>query len=929
MRNFKKLASLLALALVVFSMLMFASCGGDNTDGSSSTSSSNEESTNSSVESSVPNESTTDSSSESDTTGSSENTGNSSTTESAKPGDENDEDNPNLVTVTVLNQLGKPVSGAIVQICSGEICFSKPIQTGADGKGSREYTLNGEILKAKIGSINGMDDFLASEEYVYFEEGSREITITIQKVTVNVFDGSSENNDVIEGAQVQLYQGEYALEGNLITDADGVVSGFVALTGGEFSAKVTKFFINANMYEVSEKAVAFGQGVFDGTIAVSQKIAYAVKLVDFMSGEPFAGVKVKLWLGNSFEDVATTDENGVVRFENVGDGEYSIEIVFDSPAYVAIGASEEDGRHYFADTKTLTIDVIEMSTIKYTVNVSNGIAGQTVVVYNIDNAEYGVFETDENGVVEFEVPHGNYTVVLATEDGKYAKPVSFIKGGKTTGTIEVTDKIAGSSKDAPIVLTLGEISYNFEAGKAVWFAIPNASGKCLKVGTEVNIEFDGIVEKADGYYYFTVEKGEMAVFSVKLDANAENVCVETRAPGTVDDPFEVSGNVECDTTIDKGTIVYYSYTADKDGTLTVTIDGDVIVLFDEFINGLNMDAGAYMYPVKAGQTVLVSLDGSNLTKGLDAVVGFSLEDKKLDYTIKVTIDGDAVADVVVVLYAKNGEELVEVASATTDEEGMCVLEQIAYASNYVLKAECPEGYTFVMEETELGLDIYGAYYLTKIKTGESDAPFEFDTTDERNETAVIAENDTVWYVVYVRPGMDSKFSIVANSANAVIKIYNADTNEDGIIDENDTPIATVTSVGDKATYTFGTNGMQYIIAVSTADGNAEEIQLEYVSNTLPAGSNEETAIEIEKSGVYTAKVNDTVYYAYFGNDNCKLTVALTGNATLKRVIRTNEGSIIEDVDGNTLTIENTNGDWIFFAISADEAGEYEFTVTIE
>lgn len=954
MKNLRKLTLLLVVALVIVSMLVMASCDVTETTGSSneSTSSSKAEGTNSSVadgtqESQKPDESVTEStgdnvteSSKDDTTDSSvtedsttdssvteDSATGSSTTDSSVPGDGNDEDdvNPNLITVTVFNQLGKPVNGAVIQICQGETCFAKPVQTGANGIGSREYTLGQGQLKAKIVSIKGMDDFLASEEYVYFEDGSREITITIQKITVNVFD---DTNMAIEGAQVQLYQGEYAIDGDLITDANGVASGFVALTGGKFSAKVTKLLVNADKYDISGEAVGFDEGEYEGFLTISQKRALTVKLSDFMSGAPFAGIKVKLYLGNSFEDVATTDKNGIVRFDNVVDGNYSVEISFESPAYVSVGASEDDGRHYFVDSNVLNISVIELTNIVYTVNVSKGTAGETITVYDVNNAVFGTYETDENGTVVFEAPHGYYTAVLTTEDGKYAAPVSFVKGDSATGTIVKTDKVAGSAKDAPILL-VGEMTVDFEASKAVWFAIPNANGKCVTVGAEVFFEFDGsLVERVDGYYYFTAEKGEMAVFSVTSEVNAEGVWMETKAPGTIKDPYEVSGSVKNDVAIYVGETVYYSYIADKDGTLTVTIGGDVVVLFDGN-NGLNLDAGVFMYPVKAGQTVLVSLDGANLMTGIDTEVGFELGEKKLDYTISVTKDGDTADGVVVILYARNGEELVEVARATTDETGMCVFADIAYAGNYVIKAECPEGYTYIMEEVELGIEVYGSYYFTRIKTGEADAPFEFDTTEELKETAEIKENGTVWYTLYVRPNMESKFFLVANSANVVIKVYNSDTNDDGIIDGSDTPIATVNASDGKATYVFETNAMLYTIAVSTADGKAESVELEYASEELEGGATEENAIEIIESGTYTAKVNGTVYYVFAGNDSCKLTVTLTGNATLKQVIRSMDGSTLEPVDGNVLRIEDTEGTWIYFAISADEAGEYEFTVTVE
>ena len=938
MKNLKRFTTLLVIALVIFSVLALASCGNDGDTGASSDSSTNKpsSSSNSTQNSQKPDGSVADSSNggnatdssstggtmDSDITGS---TGN-STTDSSKPGDGTEDDvNPNLVTVTVLNQLGKPVSGAVVQICQGEICFAKPVQTGADGTGSREYDLGTDTLKAKLVSIKGMDDFLASEEYVYFEDGSREITITIQKITVNVFDDS---NEAIEGAQIQLYQGEYALDGDLITDADGVASGFVALTSGEFSATVSKLLMNADKYDLGKEPVSFDEGSYEGFLTVNKKKALTVKLSDFMSGTPLTGVKIKLWLEDSFEDVATTDANGIVRFENVGDGRYSVEISFESPAYVSVGASEEDGRHYFGETGVLDISVIELTNITYTVNVSKGTAGETITVYDINNAVFGTYETDEKGTVTFEAPHGYYTVVLTTEDGKYAAPVSFVKGDSATGTIVKTDKVAGSAKDAPILL-VGEMTVDFEASKAVWFAIPNANGKCVTAGVEVFFEFDGsMVERVDGYYYFTAEKGEMAVFSVTSEVNVEGAWIETKAPGTINDPYEVSGSVKDDVTIYVGETVYYSYTVDKDGTLTVTIGSDVLVLFDGN-NGLNLDAGVYMYPVKAGQTVLVSLDGSNLMTGVDAEVGFELSEKKLDYTISVTKDGDTVDGVVVILYAKNGSELVEVARATTDASGMCVFADIVYAGNYVIKAECPDGYTYITEEVELGVETFGSYYFTCIKTGEADAPFGFDTTDELKETAEVKENGTVWYTLYVFPNQSAKYYIVANNANAVLKIYNSDTNDDGIIDAKDTPIATVNASDGKATYVFETNAMLYTIAVSTADGQAESIELEYASEELEGGATEENAIEITEPGNYTANVDGTVYYVFAGNDSCKLTITLNGNATLKQIIRSMDGSTLEPVDGNVLTIEDTEGTWIYFAISADEAGEYEFTVTVE
>ena len=214
------------------------------------------------------------------------------------------------------------------------------------------------------------------------------------------------------------------------------------------------------------------------------------------------------------------------------------------------------------------------------------------------------------------------------------------------------------------------------------------------------------------------------------------------------------------------------------------------------------------------------------------------------------------------------------------------------------------------------------------KTGAPDAPFEFDTSNELMETVSVPANGTVWYTLYVRPSMSDKFYIVANSANVIIKVYNDDTNEDGIIDENDTPIGVSVAFGGESTYIFGANNTYYTIAVSTLDGSAEEIEIVYASQELPAGATVENAIEITEADTYTANVNGMVYYVFAGNDECELTITVTGNATLKVVHRSMDDVTVEDAENNTYTV-NTEGTWIYFAIAAEEAGEYEFTVTIK
>ena len=957
MKKFKKIAVLLVALIVAMSVLLvMASCGGDETDnssqgGQSSSTDSSSGTENSSANNSDTNNTTDDNNGGDDNSGNDDgnnggntgndgnndggNTGNGGNNDGGNTGNGGNNDggnteNPNLVKVTVLNQLGNPVKNAEIQICQGETCFNKPIITGNDGVGTREFTLGTGVLKAKINSIDGMIDFIASSEYVYFEENSRELTITVQKVVVNVYD---DKESAIEGAVVQLYQGENAFDGTIITDANGEAFAFVALNGNAISAKVTEI-MSGSGYVISNDTIEIEADDYNGTIIVKKNASYSVR-VSNMFGEAIVGAKVKLYSGKIFEDVANTDENGMVTFENLGEGQYSVEIIITSPAYKVLGASE-DGRHYFAAGSTvLEVSVVDVPEITYTVSVNGSDGGDIIDVLNIDNEIIATITTDETGVATFVAENGYYTAVLRTE-GKYAAPAFFVKDDSATGKITVSNKTAGSSKDAPIIL-VGELNLSIEAGQTLWFAIPNANKKTVTVVSEkgVGIKLGELLDFVNDETVefvtdmFIAGKGEMVVIGIKSN-EAQMLTLEPNAPGTINEPIDLSGclsdtaNME-KVLIDSDTSVYYTYTADKDGVICVEVNG-VTVMFNGNDTGLDLGDGKWAYPVMAGETVLVSFTHYET---VDANVAFTYGDLKVDYTVYVSVDGVSPEGIVVILYANVDGTLTEIARKTVDGEGICVFENISYASNYVVKVEnCPNGYESVYETVEALTSNFVSYMLTTIKTGAPDAPFEFDTVNELKETVTVPEDGTVWYTVYVRPSMENKFYIVAKSGNAIIKVYGEDTNNDGIINGDDTPIGVSVVFDGMSTYMFETNNKIYTIAVSTIDGSAEEIEVEYASQALSAGSTEENAIEITDAGTYTATVNGMVYYVFANNDSCKLTITVTGDATLKVIHRSLEGSTLEDAENNTYTVD-TEGTWIYFAISAENAGEYEFTVTVE
>ena len=292
----KKIAILMATLMLLLGMLaVFASCScngeggaGSSQSGASSSTDNGGSTGNSTTPSQNPgntdNSSTDNSTSNSGTdipgtnssttTPSTDNSGAGSSTVTP-PDDQKPQDDPNLVKVTVINrETGKGVNGAAIQICQGETCFFQPIKTGADGVGTRTYDLKEGQLKAKINSITGVDDFIASNEYVYFDEGSRELVIYVQRVVINVFD---DKEQAVDGAKIQLQMGENTYADSLITDPDGTVTGVITLHGGELSAKVTEV-LSGGAYDLSQAQATFESGEYGCTIIAKKKATYSVSI---------------------------------------------------------------------------------------------------------------------------------------------------------------------------------------------------------------------------------------------------------------------------------------------------------------------------------------------------------------------------------------------------------------------------------------------------------------------------------------------------------------------------------------------------------------------------------------------------------------------------------------------------------------------------
>ncbi|MBE6674144.1 MAG: hypothetical protein E7596_03445 [Ruminococcaceae bacterium] len=940
MKNFKRIASLvLALMLALSMVALMASCGEDENPPASSQSSTGNS-----------------------TTGSS-NTDNSTGT--SKPGndDEIDMSNPNLVKITVVDEKGNAIKGAEVQICQGENCFMMPIITGENGVGVREYSpLSEEVLKAKVKSIEGYKNYMlpADDGYVYFQSGSRELTITVRSITVNVFD---QNGKSIENATVQLYQGEYAFKGTLVTNEDGIASTFIAVSGDELSAVVTKIDSD-KAYDIESDPTAFGVGVYDGTVVVKKLEDYVVKL-STMLGTNIEGAKVELFNAENGRKQKTvyTNANGIAKFEGMTPAGYYVVVTIEDPTY-KIYTEDVDGKYYFADGSfTLMLGVVHVDRVTYTVKADKSLAGSWlsiydsnhnyVDIYDLSNEEIVSVTFDENGVATFMAPYGEYIVVCySPDDNKYAVPVVFTKNGVLEGEVTLKDLAqVGSTKDNPYYAVSGYASF-IEAPACKWYAVPFADGKLVSVNnySGVNYTIDlgtKTVIEDETYSFNGVANGanDMMVFSIEPKDNNFECYIEVSAPGSSGAPYDineilgddVNGKSEVIDLIG-GNYVYYEYTASQNGTLTITLPYSSVILGVLNADGLESvvaeNSVSISVPVTKGYTVVFFVAGVNLETYEavdieDAQINFTFGEVKKSYTVTTYVDFAVKEGVTVILYKQNEDlELVEVSRTTSDANGVATFAEVEFSHGYVAKAIPPQDYVATEEYKFFGYVTDTQIYMSHERDGSKEYPYEVDHETGTGSLSVSA-GGTTWLYVYVHASFDgTKFVLTINDANAKFEVYYADSEEG-----NGTPCGVSELINNNAVYTFKDNGKGYMIAISTANGEAADLEYTYATVAAEEGETTDNAKEFDRtdSAIETITAGKTVYYRYTG-DSGKLTVKLIGEGvSLKAVefaVGTGEHTLKDTVD-NTLVVDNTQGSWIYFAVVADMDTTYELGITVE
>jgi hypothetical protein len=350
------------------------------------------------------------------------------------------------------------------------------------------------------------------------------------------------------------------------------------------------------------------------------------------------------------------------------------------------------------------------------------------------------------------------------------------------------------------------------------------------------------------------------------------------------------------------------------------------------------DEGVYCYYTMYEGDFIVfgvsAVDENDMPVIVDSTVNITVGDVKKDYVVYTYVDLEAKAGIVVVLYKLNAEtfEYEEVARGTTDEDGCFVFEGMDFANDsYMVSAVAPEKYE-VSEAWIYDGSLDGYVYISHERDGSNEYPFGIDHETGEGTVNVLA-NGTTWLEVFVYPSFDGTlFQLFLNSENAQFTVYFGDTNEDGVVDEKDTPYGTSVLVDGKAMFTFNDNNRNFKIAISTVNGEAEEISYTYAQKEAEAGSTTDSAVEFEESTGYVADAaaGQTVYFRYTGMETSLKVEVIGGDVTLKRVEFSIGGEFeLVDVENNTLVIEDTEYAWIYFVVIANSDTTYELSITAE
>ena len=580
----------------------------------------------------------------------------------------------------------------------------------------------------------------------------------------------NQNGQPIEGINAQVcLPGGFCLPPRT-SDAEGVCKfQYTEIAALEIQVNsVPSGFIKPEGY------IPFPDGKTSRVVTIQQNETYTVTASD-LHGNRLANILVELYKeeGDELVESAVTEANGRVTFIVSPDKYYAkVSHAYENGAFTLVNDTDVVS---FENSKNAQIQFVVLDTsIDYTAVIKDAsgasVSGATVMFYNEDFVVVGEAETDENGSATVSLKNGTYYIV-ASVDGKYVRATSVEKNGAVEAEMLCEDVVPGSDKDHPIMIA-GNIDITQAGGAQLWYSVPNAQGKTVEITSDaVEAFYNGVKRKPqDGVILFELkEKGE-AVFRIDVKSESEvNVTGEIYKLGSLKTPEEIE--VDEDYTFEgvklgEGERYYYSFVADRNGTVKVTTDTENAVIS---INGVR-----FKKSVEAGDVVVIcffteKLSGESVTNPeaeISALLTFG--ESKAEYSATVKVENESKAGVTVELYYLNGNEYELKGTYTSDENGAVSFGELTETAKYFIKASYGEEYETVNEYTPFGDETTAVVYVTHKRDGSALYPFLVDADSETNTTEVrVEDGKEVWYTLFYLTGA----TITVDNASATVEIY--------------------------------------------------------------------------------------------------------------------------------------------------------------
>ena len=610
----------------------------------------------------------------------------------------------------------------------------------------------------------------------------------------------NQNGDPIEGVNAQLCQpGGFCLPPKT-SDADGVCKfEFSELLPLEIQInEVPEGYIKLEGY------IPFPEGKTSKVVTIQQNLTYTVTASD-LYGQKLDNILVELYkeMGEEDELVESkiTGENGRVEFTVSPDKYYAVvKHAFSNQAFKLVADSDVIT---FDKTKNVQVQfTISNDDIDYSVSLKdeNGTAKAetTINVYNSRFELLTTVKTNSEGVATFKAPNGTYFVSAELGDNtKYAKTTILEKNGATNADINIEAVAAGSDKQHPIML-LGNINITLDSGAQLWYSVPFAKGKTVEINSsDVEVLYGGKTNKpSNGTILLNLKEEGEAAFRIKSTASEQvNVNGEIYKLGSAETPIEILVDSAYEfegVVVEENGRVYYSFIAQKDGTIRITTDTENAVV------SINGNIGKKS--VQKDDLVVIcfytfkqvgdSISAPAAT--IDAELEFALT--QADYEVTVKVDNQAGKDIEIELYEYVGTEYKYLNKGVCGDNGTYTFENLDEKATYYIKAIYGEDYETISTYNAFGDETAITIYVTHKRDGSLMYPYLVDSEIENNKTEVTLEsNKEVWYTLFYITGA----TVSVDNQNVKAEIYTQTGDGE--------PVAVTTLTGENLEYVLNGN----------------------------------------------------------------------------------------------------------------------------